>query len=199
MPWDIPSCDSPHAESRHSRARREAGLGAGSFLLSGNLSPTFPALILGESAVCEGRGKHSGTWCVPFCLGPKVFCCLPSIQTHSCGCCLILSPRYFSCSPPGRWFPHPLPYGLEAAGLVLVWGMLASHLLASDHLLSPQPQSEREINVTAAFPCIHSAVLKGGSQPAVCGPAFNGTPRQVPSAIAFGSEPLNSSINRGKV
>lgn len=62
VPWDIPSCDLPHAESRHGTARREAGLGAGFFLLSENLSPTFPARILGESAACTGAQGKPGLW-----------------------------------------------------------------------------------------------------------------------------------------
>lgn len=43
--------------------------------------------------------------------------------------------------PPGYQSPCPLPYGSEAVGFVLAWGIPASCLLAPDHLLSPHPQS----------------------------------------------------------
>lgn len=153
----------PHTLSQGT-AQREAGLGAGLFLLSENLSPTFPARILGESACCErawgkpvmweGTVAHGvshptlvGSWYQKWSAP-----CPPSTSTAANAASFFrLRTTYFSLSPPGHWFPCSLPYGLEALGLVLVWGMLALHLLASDHLVSLYPQSERENKCYSCF------------------------------------------------
>ncbi|KAM6235962.1 uncharacterized protein LJ264_013612 isoform 1-T1 [Porphyrio hochstetteri] len=90
------------------------------------------------------------------------------------------------------------PYGLEAVGFALAWGMLASRLLAPDHLLSPYPRSEREYKCYSCF-SLQPQCSSGGSWCAVLWSNSSSCPVLDPISHSFSLELLKSSMSRGKV
>lgn len=119
-------------------------------------------------------GRYSGTWCVSSYLGgqlvPKVFCSLPSIYIHSCECCLIFQTEdhVFFPFPSRPLVPLSFAIWVRSSWLGACVGGCWPYISWLLTISSPCTHRVREkINVTAAFPCIHSAILKGGSQPAV--------------------------------